>query len=271
VESYNRDPPVTDDGAIDKDKIAAGELKLALANLDLQEAANHYMDLVKRHIGNYTVNSVLGGAWMEGLSSPKVVNRVDAILQAVLQIPFDRLATTPMHVVMALVPLAQTVISTQSVSQPALVIDNMPQELKRKTPSAKQQQANLNRSQAGADKRLKAANTQTGPQQQSLFDLFYRKGNINTVTSSASTTDAPAIDGLKYFQNRELELDEHHQVELSGYQVGSLLEHFGDLLPNRVSLNGVELNLVKLDGRSELTDYNPTGLRLGLIYRLRGG
>lgn len=80
--------------------------------LAADQAEWDYQQELKKHVGNSAVNSLLGSTWMQILPEGKgVINRLDAILQAVLKIPFDKLAETPLKVVMevtATVPLAAT-------------------------------------------------------------------------------------------------------------------------------------------------------------------
>ncbi len=261
--SYKKTPPQ------DATLVDQGAAKLAEADKRLTAAADNYREIVKLHIGKSKVNTLLGRAWMARLGSSGAVNRVHAILQAVLNIPRDQLATTPMNVVMAVNGPAMGQVNPKVLHSLA----DLPTEQKKRKLSTKQEEGYAKKRLANEETRLKSASEKAKkPRQQSLPDLFYRKGQLNrTVVTLESPTDAPAIDHLDYFRGREIELDEHHQVELNGYQVGSLLDHFGDQLPSNVSLNGLVLKLVTLKGLAQRTSYNPTGLRLGLMYRLRGG
>lgn len=85
-------------------------------------------------------------------------------------------------------------------------------------------------------------------------------------------SDYIALDDFRLFNEIGPQLTSGRMVPLDGYQVGQLLELFNGSPSGRtVTYNGAEYRVVTLSSNLPKTSYNPGGLALGLVKRLRGG
>lgn len=168
VENYRKEPPtIQGSGEKDERMIEKAEEELIQMEDEMEQAASAYLHEIHVHLGNYDVNSLLGKTWMEALPG-QLINRVNILLDHVLQLSLKDLDRTRMHVIMEAVSEEEEAISGESGSFPDVLSAKKLAKPQAPTKKGRKRKTVSEKILAGKEK-------MKGPQQASLHDMIYRK------------------------------------------------------------------------------------------------